>query len=232
MSKTIYTAIFGHHDDLKEPLVITEGWKYVVFTDQDLTSKVWEIRKVPQLPEGPTYTARYYKILFHHHIHSDIVMWLDASFYINCNLDEWIIQRFIPPVSMMKHHLRDCVYDEGRACIRNKRANEQSVRDHIEKHRLRGVPAHDGMGESGITIRIRSEQAIQFSEMWWEELNNGCLRDQIAFGYVNWKMPITNFIDWNYDIGTEFLYVPHFKYLAKRLARLSSYQNKNLIKTP
>ena len=44
--KVIYTAIFGDYDTLKEPLVITPGWKYICYTDQDFESKVWEIKKV------------------------------------------------------------------------------------------------------------------------------------------------------------------------------------------
>lgn len=229
MNKVIYTAIFGQHDDLKEPLVITQGWKYVVFTDQDLTSELWEVRKVPLIENNPRLTARYYKILFHKHFTESIVFWLDASFYINTDLNEWL-QRFTPPISIMKHPDRDCVYAEAAACIKNKRDKWDVISRQIEKYRDAGVPKNGGMCASGMMIRLRSKQTIEFCELWWDEIANGSIRDQIAYGYVSWKMPIVTLIDWVYGSNREFLFVPHLNAPERRVKYLSHYKRKQWMK--
>jgi len=45
--KVIYTAITGNYDSLTVP-VISEGWKYICYTTEDIKSDVWEIVKVPK----------------------------------------------------------------------------------------------------------------------------------------------------------------------------------------
>lgn len=46
MRKVLYTAIFGNHDKLKEP-VVTNGWEYILFTNnRELKSDIWDIRYV------------------------------------------------------------------------------------------------------------------------------------------------------------------------------------------
>jgi len=43
-----YTVLSGDYDNLKNPKVVTPGWKYVCFTDQDnVKSDIWEIRDLP-----------------------------------------------------------------------------------------------------------------------------------------------------------------------------------------
>ena len=49
MSKVIYTAIIGGYDTLVEPDYKPEGWDFVCFTDNDIESKTWQIRKVLSL---------------------------------------------------------------------------------------------------------------------------------------------------------------------------------------
>ena len=41
--KVCYTVLFGDYEELKEPTIISDGWRYVCFTDQPLKSDVWEI---------------------------------------------------------------------------------------------------------------------------------------------------------------------------------------------
>jgi hypothetical protein len=69
MDKVIYTAIFGPYEELKEPTVITPGWKYICFTDQPLKSNVWNVN---QVKHGDLLSsqrrARQYKILFQNYI--------------------------------------------------------------------------------------------------------------------------------------------------------------------
>ena len=47
MRKVIYTSIFGGYDALKDPIFLPEGYDFIAFTDIDLKSNVWEVRKNP-----------------------------------------------------------------------------------------------------------------------------------------------------------------------------------------
>lgn len=222
-----YTSIFGPYDDLKEPLVVTEGWQYICFTDQPLTSKVWQIEK-RELIGDARMTSKHYKILFHEHIKERYSMWVDASFIINCDLSEFW-KRFIPPFTLLQHPSRNCVYKEGDACMRNRRCDPSLIQSQIDRYRREGLPKNNGMAASGIMMRERTEETIEFSKLWYDELKNGCTRDQISYAYADWKLPITSLTDWNYTKETEFLFIPHLNSPERRAAKLSFYKKQGLL---
>ena len=45
--KVIYTCISGDYDILNEPIVINKEWDYICFTDSDIQSEHWTIKKIP-----------------------------------------------------------------------------------------------------------------------------------------------------------------------------------------
>ena len=61
MNKVIYTAIIGGYDELIEPEYIPKEWEFVCFSDRNLKSKVWDVRKVVPKYEQPVRNSRYYK---------------------------------------------------------------------------------------------------------------------------------------------------------------------------
>jgi hypothetical protein len=116
---TIYTAIFGDYDTLKEPLIITPGWKYICYTDQDFESKHWTIKKM--LPIGTAqHTARRVKIYFQNYIDDEYSIFIDGSFIVNCNLNAWWRQ-FKPDMTCIRHPTRNCIYEEAQAVVKNGR---------------------------------------------------------------------------------------------------------------
>ena len=58
MRIVVYTAIIGGYDTLNEPRWKSDGVDFVCFTDRNIKSKTWEIRKVTPLYEDSTRTAR------------------------------------------------------------------------------------------------------------------------------------------------------------------------------
>lgn len=209
MSKVIYTAIFGSNDELKEPQIITPGWKYICFTNQDIQSNVWTIVQRPLLERGPAFTARYYKLMFSHHIDADFSIWIDASYIINCNLDQWS-KRFIPPFTAAAHPDRDCFYEEADAVISHGRDNKDNVLPQIEHYKGQGLPEHNGLIASGILMRSHDRVVINFCTTWWNELCKFSIRDQLSWPLVDWLVPgVCHKIQWHYPTGLEFIYIPH-----------------------
>lgn len=206
--KTIFTAIFGNYDDLKEPQVITPGWRYICFTDQNLKSNTWEIVRRQMLPEGATRTARYYKIMFHRHIESEFSIWIDASFIIKTDLNEWW-KKFKEPFTCIKHPVRSCVYKEANICInRNKDAADLLLKQ-TKNYRRAGLPARNGLIASGILMRKMNQTAIDLCDVWYQQLQLYSSRDQIGFAYASWRMPVHHVVDWDYRTGQEFIYITH-----------------------
>ena len=63
--KVIYTAIFGDYDNLHIPEFVPDGFDFICFTDGNLKSDFWDVKKVLPLYEDSTRNARKYKILTH-----------------------------------------------------------------------------------------------------------------------------------------------------------------------
>lgn len=217
---TVYTAIIGKYDDLKEPIVVTPGWNYVCFTDQDLKSDVWEIRKVPVMPFGPAKTARYIKIMFHEFINDEFSLWIDGTFVINCDLNHWW-GRFSSPFTTVSHPFDRCVYTEIQSCLRGGKGNSNTLRDQMQLYSRLRVPKNNGLIASGVLMRENTQEVRKFCRAWWNEVNRFTERDQIAFAYVNFIYPNShNSIEWNYTRQQEFIHVPHL-HKTCRLGKVS-----------
>lgn len=209
--KTIYTAIFGDYDDLKEPTLPkkAKGWKYVCFTNQNLESRTWEIHKVPLIDNDPVKTARYYKIMFNKVVDTELSLWIDATFVINIDLNRWW-KRFTPPFTAITHPFDDCIYTDAQSCIDSGRGDRKMIERQIELYKALNIPKHNGLISSGILMRQRVGAVNEFCRLWWEQVRNWSSRDQIAFGYANYKYPgLVNRIEWDYTTQKEFIHIPH-----------------------
>lgn len=204
---TVYTVIFGPYEELKEPRVVTPGWKYVCFTDQPLDSHYWQIIPVDTWPDKRMH-SREYKINFDRYIDDEFSLYLDGSFIINCNLNDWWRNHFQPPMTFVKHPRRNCVYAEIDRCIELTRCNPAKLKAQKMAY-LNKVKPKQGVIQSGLMMRQRTPEVIELMRSWWDELQKYSSRDQISFAFVTRLMKM-NAITWNYAKGPEFLFIPHF----------------------
>lgn len=204
---TIYTVIFGPYEDLKEPLVITPGWSYVCFTDQPLTSNVWKIIPVDTWADKRMH-SREYKINFDRYIDDDESIYIDGSFTINCNLNEWWSKHFKYPMTFVQHPRRNCVFKELDRCIELKRCDPFKLL--AQKKAYTGkVKRNAGVIQSGLMMRRKTPEVIDLMRAWWRELQQYSTRDQISMAYVTRYINI-NTIVWNYAKATEFIFTTHY----------------------
>jgi hypothetical protein len=216
--KTCFTAIFGAYDDLKPCAFKSQHWKYVCYTDQDLEipdGSPWEIIKVPVMEfdgvPNPAKTARWYKINFHKHIETEFSLWVDATFFINCDLNRWW-RRFQIPMTCVTHPFDDCIYTDFRSCISGKKGDFFKLIQQASDYKLMGIPEHNGLIASGILMRQNTREVRQICDTWWGQVEKYTERDQIAFGYASFKHPgVFNTIRWNYTDphAREFMHCPH-----------------------
>lgn len=207
--KVIYTALFGNYEELKEPKVVTPGWRYICYTDQPLTSKIWEIRKVDLNGEDPRRLARYFKIM--EWVDWKQSIWIDASFIIGTNLDDWWSRYFKNGFSAPVHPFRDGVYAEILACILMKSGDVKQLQDQDKEYRDAKVPEFGGIISSGLLMRENTPEVIKLCEDWWNELRTRSIRDQVSFARVHFNhLPVCSFYHWDYTREKDFIYMQHF----------------------
>lgn len=230
--KTCYTVIIGPYDDLKQPFIISQHWRYVCFTDQDFElpdDNKWEIVKVDIDPNlSAAKNARKIKILFHEYITTEFSLFIDGTFFINCDLNRWW-KRFKAPMTCIDHPIDDCIYTDIRSCLGGGKGDFWKLVEQASDYKKLGIPEHNGLISSGILMRQRCEGTIQLCQTWWEQVEKYSERDQVAFGYAAWKHPgIFDTIEWNYQSPdvSEFLHCPHL-HKASRVTRYKEIGKKH-----
>lgn len=207
--KVCYTALFGNYEELKEPKVVSAGWKYICFTDQPVNSQTWQVKKVKDVEIfGAQVMARYYKIM--EWIDWEQSIWVDASFIIDTDLNKWWDTFFQKGFAAPKHPLRNCVYNEALDCIISKRGNKELIQEQMNEYKKLNIPANNGVIQSGILMRENTPEVIQLCESWWQEVSSHSTRDQIAFCKVALHSNVVHTYHFDYRRERDFIYKKHF----------------------
>jgi len=191
MDKVIYTCITNDYDTLKEPLVITDGWDYICFTDnKNLTSKTWKIVQMG-INSNMQLEQRKKKINNKYILDDyDLSIWVDGSICVNTNLDTFVEVNHKSDFSLMKHPSRSCVYQEGIACVQLSKDKKETIRTQIQRYALESYPHNNGMVATGVMIRTHTSEVKEFCKRWYKELSENSIRDQLSFNYIDWLYPI------------------------------------------
>jgi hypothetical protein len=152
--------------------------------------------------------ARYYKLTKFTEWEQSI--WIDASFIIATDLNEWWTKYFSKGFSAPKHPLRNCVFVEALDCIISKRGNKEEVQAQMEEYKKIGIPAKNGVIQSGLLMRENKPEVIELCQNWWEELKVRSIRDQISFAKVSLNSPVVHTYVWDYRRERDFIYKHHF----------------------
>ena len=221
MRKVIYTSIFGGYDALKDPIFLPEGYDFIAFTDIDLKSNVWEVRKKPAIYNDNTRNAKKYKILPHRFLSDyDISIYIDGNYVIKNNVNE-LVEKFLQKANAAfydhnqqpLYDKRNCIYQEAEAIFNfgniNMKKNPKNgflnfkddpriIQKQIKRYHNEGYPPNNGLINGGIILRKHNENdCVKVMESWWEEIKYNSKRDQLSFNYVAWK----NNFNFNYLEG-------------------------------
>jgi len=206
MKKCVYTIRFGNHDASHEPPK-SEGWDYIVFSDREIESDVWETRIITT--PLPNYLAARYVYINSQRFVSDYdySLMVGGQIHINGDLNKFWDEHIdeFADFNMMKH-CRNCIYKEADVVIReniDKSGNAEKV---IEKYRAEGFPEEYGLNACGIIGRHKSRKIAEFEDKWWNQVLQGSYRDQLSFDYIRWifdkryplypKITVNNFGYW------------------------------------
>lgn len=187
-----YSAIIGDYDNVKSPEYINPELDYILFTDnRTITSDVWKVIYVDKPNDlDNSRFSRIFKILGHKYLGEyDYSIWVDGSIVFTSDPIEYIKQnRGYSSILCMPHHELCCAYEEAEACLSLGKGNATEITKQIERYREESFPDHYGLISGGVIVReLHDDELNKTMETWWDELLNGCGRDQISFGYSCWK---------------------------------------------
>lgn len=190
MKKVIYTVLLGNDEkfELHEPRHIDKNWSMICFTDRDITSENWEIRKVDH--NDPLKKSREIKIRCDKFIDFDICLYMDSIFTVNRDVNKFIDNNIKGDFTVMSHPRRHCAYREARYCLKEGKGGRKTILRQIERYQKDGFPKDFGLYACGIMVRKNTKAVVNFMKLWFDEVKKNSYRDQISFPYILWKAPI------------------------------------------
>jgi len=186
---TVYTAIFGGYDILRDPQNHNKGCRYLCFSDSPQKSNVWETVTQQRVMPTAVLDARFRKILSHKFVDTEYSIWLDGNLQLRADPIEVVAKYLVNrDMALFVHCERDCIYQEATTNIFMRKAPAEDINKQISRYRAEGYPAHNGLAETSILIRRHTPKVVAFNSLWWAEILRGTHRDQLSFNYVIWKM--------------------------------------------
>lgn len=185
---TVYTAITGRYDKLKEPAYSGNDIEYICFTnDKSLTSDVWNIRYVENNGLSNVMLARKIKIL--PELFMDIkgeLLWVDAKYRIIGNLCEYRDSyRSQKGMLCFPHFERDNICDETATLIKLKKDIKKELILQAADYIREGFEDDNGLYETGCMWKDYTDSEVTtVMKKWWGQIEKYTYRDQISFPYV------------------------------------------------
>lgn len=189
----VYTCITNGYDNPKKPLYLGTDTDYYLYTDlPEYKDEIWKYKKIDCVGFEKE-ANRYYK--FHPNIFDseyEFAIYIDGNVKIISDVTMLcsIARHSKTGIAMHKHHARDCVYEEGKACKYYKRGNSKNIQEQLELMKKEEFPERFGLFEATIIVYdLKNPNSRKITEEWWNRYyNSNTKRDQIFFPYIIWKM--------------------------------------------
>lgn len=194
----IYTAVVGHYDEIKQPLVVDDRFDYILFSN-DIKEKrigIWQIRPIPYFNPIQTKIARWVKTHPEELLDEyEASLWEDSNIVICKGV---VYDQFVRHyeegtlVATMKHHQRDCAYEEMFMLLACRAERERIVLRWGKFLRKNKYPRKNGLCETGVFYRRHHVQEVaRFDAIWWNCIEKYSRRDQFSINYSLWKLSLT-----------------------------------------
>ena len=189
----IYTVITGNYDTIKQSLVVEEGVEYVLFTNNpeikdagvwkvvQITSEQWQGRTER---ENNILLSRKVKMLPHKYLpkESEKSIYVDADMLIKEPLTRLLKDlREKTLFAACRHSYCGSVREEINDLKAKGMVDATQIGNQWQRYTEWGFNDNLGISENGLFIRRHNDAHVaQLMELWWEEYQNGCLRDQVS----------------------------------------------------
>ena len=197
LKKVVYTALLGKYDKIHQ-INKEKGYDYFMFTDQDFDNQsncnwtILHLKKTDNLDNKNIFKLqRFYKT--HPHLFFadyDLSIYVDSSYGIKGNLDEFLLRILSPNISIyfLEHPSRNYIYNEFKAVLSSKKELLEIVNCIKKRYNKFKFPDNVGLGENNLIIRKHNEKkCIILMNQWYNEIVHYSHRDQLSFGFIFWK---------------------------------------------
>lgn len=185
MSLVVYSCVTGVTDKLREPRNPGRT-RFVLFTDQDVKSDVWEvIRLKPQ--EAPKRACRLFKQPSHEIFPDyDATLWVDASLELLVDPEE-LAEQYSGAFTGFLHHKRKRIKDEAEAIIRSGKGKRDAIYAQLAAYQSDGWDTDSNpqqvITNGGFMLRRHTPEVKEFNLLWNREVQSRTLRDQMSLDY-------------------------------------------------
>ena len=211
MPAIIYTVITGAYDSIKQPHVVEEGVEYVLFTNNPeiKDAGVWKVVQIPSeewsgrtARENNILLSRKVKMLPHKYLPegAEWSLYIDADMLIKGQLT--LLLENLKEDNLFaacRHSYCGSVREEIEDLVAKGMVNETQVQQQWQRYVEWGFEDNLGISENGLLIRRHNDvRVVQLMELWREEYQNGCLRDQVSLMPCMYRtdfMPYFQFIE-------------------------------------
>ena len=211
MPTIIYTVITGNYDTIKQPLVVEEGVECYLFTNNPEIKDVgvWKVVQIPSEQwlgrterENNILLSRKVKMLPHKYLPegSEWSIYIDADMLIKEPLTKLLNDLHEDILfAACRHSYCKSVNEEINDLKIKGMVDATQIENQWQRYVEWGFKDDLGISENGLLIRRHNDaRVIQLMELWWEEYQNGCLRDQVSLMPCMYRtdfMPYFQFIE-------------------------------------
>ena len=211
MYTAIFTVITGNYDTIKQPLVVEEGVEYYLFTNNPeiMDAGVWNVVKIPSEQwqgrterENNILLSRKVKMLPHKYLpkECELSIYVDADMLIQGPLMQLLKNLHEDTFfAACRHSYCGSVREEIEDLVAKGMVDTTQIENQWQRYAEWGFKDNLGISENGLLIRRHNEARVaQLMELWWEEYQNGCLRDQVSLMSCMYRtdfMPYFQFIE-------------------------------------
>ena len=211
----VYTCITGDYDELQPIEVKEKNVDYICFTNnRKIKSTDWKIIYIEDENLDNHRLSRKLKMLGHPYISENynISVWMDARIIFKKKVVDFV-KTYLKNNSFaaIRHHARNCIYEEAEACLKLKKDTKANILKTINYLKKEEYPEQNGLYEMTVFIKKHNDPlVIRTMFMWFNMICNYSKRDQLSFMYCVWKTGLKiddiNLNVWNNDW---FTHIPH-----------------------
>ena len=211
----VYTCITGEYDELQPIEVKEKNVDYVCFTNnKKITSNEWKVIYIEDNTLDNCRLARKLKMLGHPYISENynISVWMDARIIFKKKVVDFV-KTYLKNNSFaaIRHHARNCIYEEAEACLKLKKDSKSNILKTIKFLKSENYPEQNGLYEMTVFIKKHNDPlVIRTMFMWFNMICNYSKRDQLSFMYCVWKTGL-KIDDINLNVWSNewFIHTPH-----------------------
>lgn len=154
---------------------------YTCITD-DYDSPRSDIKVINTHGPNPRFAAKAIKILGHK-LGESSTIWCDGNIFIK-DLSPFINLLKYHDIVVLKHPVRDCIYQEAEACKLLKLDYADNIDRQVKYYQSINYPTNSGLYACGIIARNHTAKINSLSKEWLQQITEFSCRDQISFPVV------------------------------------------------